>query len=410
MFKKIIAIILMIALLIPLVACGDQIKQEQKEVTKEDSPTTTLESETKEAEETSDAAGEVSSENEGGRCFVTPQKTEYPQEEAPKIEVENITKEDLAKGYVVNYLMGVTYYLPTAWRELENTSIMIENLGDPLFDNDPIYSGKAYYYISPATATLIDEAKALEKQGKDASREWAKIAHERTPLFTLVMYRNDKLPVQLMTSEEDPGFPNREVIKAHPDLTLVIGQGEHNPDAVGELFMPEYQSLYESVFTIYNSLSTFPPETALETFQNRAIFDFVTKDLNGDEKTQKDITPAKRNLILFWDSRTFVSQKAYDELNAMQEDNKLDKVSVNSVLCNLKAEQTDEQEKAKILSQLGNYKVPVLLRDASMEDQLLRYVSALPLYVMVDDQGRVVDVHSGYMEPKAVETFVKNAE
>lgn len=414
--KKLLSLLLILGLLVSAVACA-QGEREGKTIpapevsTANPEANATADETAKPEEEPADpeavAAPALTGEQKLGQCFKTPERTKYALEEGVPKNVDEITKEDRDNGYVVDFLMGVSYYKPEAWRELAANSVMVDTFGNDRFEGEPIYAGKAFYYVTPALAMEFEALAAADDEFTD-TKEWEdNLKAQRAPLFTLILYRTDQMQEDLTSLMENNDFPVREVIKAHGDLTLVMGMGRFDENYCGEVFMPDYESLYEGIRTIYDSLSAFPPESYTDTLVNRIDLNFTTLDLNEQKATEKDVTRAKQNLILIWDSNLTVPVQAFDALADQQAAGELKDIEVTTLLVNKATPTITEEERAQLLKRFGDKELRILLSAPSMEEGLLKYLSRYPTYLLVDKKGNVLGAHSGYLKPEDLQNFIK---
>ena len=352
------------------------------------------------------AAPELENRGQLSGCFKTPERTKYVQEEGIPKTPDEIGPEERDRGYVVDYFMGLSYYKPEAWRELEANSVMTDSFGNEFFDEEPIYAGKAFYYVTPALAMEFEALAAIDTEMTE-TKEWEdNLKAQRAPLFTLILYRTDKLRDDLTSVMEGRDFPVREVIKAHGDLTLVMGMGAFDENYCGDLFMPDYESLYEGVKTIYESLNVFPPESYSETLTNRVVLDFKTRDLRDEKASDKDLRQDKNNLVLVWTSNFAVSVKAFEELDGLRSDGKLNGFGTASILINKSTETITEEERAQLLRRFADSDLSILLKDPSMEEGFTRFLSRYPTYLLIDKKGHILDAHAGYLTPDALQDFL----
>lgn len=414
---RLTSLILALLLIFSLTACAEgknaRNKEKERSTTESAANVDATTAEHKEANKANDkeeqaAAPELEGESKLGQCFRTPERTKYAPEEGIPKEADAITKEDRDNGYVVDYLMGLTYYKPEAWRELEANSVMVDTFGNELFEGEPIYAGKAFYYMTPALAMDFEDLAAVDSTTTD-TKDWEEnLKAKRAPLFTLILYRTDQMQDDLTSLMENNDFPMREVIKTHGELTLVMGMGQFDEHYCGEMFMPDYESLYDGVKTIYESLSTFPPESYAETLKNRVTFDFKTRDLNDKKASDKDLSKKAKNIVLLWNNNASVPIKAFEELNRLKNDGQLDAIGTTAILLNKSTETITEEERAQLVKRFGDSQVPILLNDPSMYDGLTQYISRYPTYLLVDKKGRILDTHAGFLDAEALSDFISD--
>ncbi|MDO5734276.1 MAG: hypothetical protein Q4P08_04010 [Eubacteriales bacterium] len=330
-------------------------------------------------------------DSDSSSCFQAEERVYIEPEEMPPLSGE-ITVEDRQKGYRLDYAMGYSFYLPRAWRELDSY-ISTDYQGNRDFSGEPIYESRYYYYIKPGSLAALDDLAFLDLPEEDKARMREEILRDRVPLFALILYRNDKLDESLISLNESKEFPERKILKAHGDLTLVLARAKFQEGVVGELFMNDYKSLYDAGASFYNSLNFFPPEDSKAVVQKRANLNFSAVDINAQSYQGKQLHSEDLNYILFWSDGTGLMRKYFEDFDqlAAQKGGK----AFYSVLKT--GSDFGEAEKSRLFKYLSEVKntVPVILSNPEIDESIMRFIDRWPTLIVVDKSGQIIDLHTG---------------
>ena len=327
----------------------------------------------------------------GGQCYSSHDRLYFPAEVREPVEAETLTDAQYAEGYRLDLDLGISYYEPTIWRELQGV-LSRDLVGNPQFADMPIANGRYFYYAPPSVAVALEDLSSIDLPEEEKAKQREELMAQRVPLFGLLLFRNEKLPEDLQELDAPRGFNERKILHQDDQYTLVLAVAPYQEGVVGEAFANDYKMIYEGRETIVNSLHFFKPESAEEQLRKRGWVDFELMDLNGKAAGKGALYPEKRNFLLIWNDQISSQREYYQRLAHLAASEKL---PIQALWAGTQNEH--EAAKMRLLGYMAGIEQPLPNYVAGEEGNsaLFQYLKFTPALVEIDGSGQIVQVIYG---------------
>lgn len=283
--------------------------------------------------------------------------------------------------------MGIEFKMADLWKDYDE-NILLGGLGDPEDPNEPIYGGLKYSFLSNELIEQYKTVSETEKDPKEKSNKIKEIFSKATPLFDVIVYKEDKIPTEEKLAEET-GKKNNDKIAAHDGLVFYMCYGDFNDSELSEGGKKAYKELYDDIKNIKESLKTFKPITPQEAITALNKIEFKLKDLDGKEIDSKELfKDNKITMVNIWATFCGPCINEMPDLQALFEEVKESGGSVIGIIGDTPDE--DNEIAAKKIIETKGVKFVNLVPDDKFKKEVISSIAGYPTSFFVDSEGKIV--------------------
>jgi thiol-disulfide isomerase/thioredoxin len=304
-----------------------------------------------------------------------------------KNDEEKNDEEKKKQGWKKYNDMGIEFKMADVWKNYGD-NILLGGLGDPDNPEEPIYGGLRYSFLSNELIKQYETVSETEKDPKEKSNKITEIFSKATPLFDVIVYREDKVPTEEKLPEET-GKKNNNKIAAHDGLVFYICYDDFNDSELSEGGKTAYKELYDDIKNIKESITTFKPITPQEAITALNKIEFKLKDLDGKEIDSKELfKDNKITMVNIWATFCGPCINEMPDLQKLFEEVEANGGSVIGIIGDTPDE--DNEIAAKKIIETKGVKFVNLIPDDKFKKEVISSIAGYPTSFFVDSEGKIV--------------------
>ncbi len=270
-------------------------------------------------------------------------------------------------------------------------NIVVSTIGDEDDENEPIYKGYLYRYVSDRTNKDYDDLVANEDMTDDEKRQ--KIGDEIIPrvkdIFALVTLRTplitEENPITKVLETEDV-----TVLRKTDEYTQVIAFDEGvDLEMLEDEEKSQYQDLIAVSKKIKEGAKVANPVTRKTSLQSIQGLKFKTTDLDGNEVTQDIFKKAHVTMVNIWATWCPPCRAELPDIGNLERAYREKGCAVVAICSDVTDEDDSALEEAKEIIQDSKCDFVVLKKNASL-NAIYNNITAYPTTLFFDKDGNII--------------------
>ena len=286
--------------------------------------------------------------------------------------------------------IGFKVHMP---EEISNKkdNVSVRTIGDEDDENEPIYKGYLYRYVSDRTNKDYDDVVQDETLTDDEKRQ--KIREEIIPrvkdIFALVTLRTklitDENPITSILNTKDI-----TVLRKTGEYTQVIAFDEGiDLEMLDDDEKAQYQDLIAISKKITEGAKVSNPVPRKASLQNIKGLTFKTTDLNGNEITQEIFKKAHVTMVNIWATWCPPCRAELPDIGKLEKEYREKGCAVVAICSDVTDEDDSALEEAKEIIKDAECDFVVLKKNASL-DTIYNNIQAYPTTLFFNKDGDVI--------------------
>jgi len=321
------------------------------------------------------------------------------------IGCEDISKKE---GYKKYQDIGVEFVMGNVWKTYDD-NLMLGGLGDSENDEEPIYNGLEYGFISNELIEEYYDVRDNVEDEDERSQKFTEIFSKVKDLHKIVVFREELVPDKDKL-EEVTGCKYNEKLSKKKGFVFYFCYNEFDDSELSEEAKVGYKLLYEDIVKVKKSIKTFKPITPEEAIQELKKIEFNLKDLDGNEiNSEEFFKKNKLTMINIWGTFCGPCIREMPDLQELHVELSEEGFAILGIIGD-----TPDEENEKLAKEMYETKgitFTSIIPDEELKDTLIKSIAGYPTSLFVDSEGNVVgEVITGsrskeeYLE-KIQETF-----
>ncbi len=270
-------------------------------------------------------------------------------------------------------------------------NVIVSTMGDEENDEDPIYNGYLYSYISDGTNKAFDDIIADDSLSND--EKGAKIEKEVQPgiqdMFILAVLRSP-LITQENTIEKILGADDITVLEKNAEFTQAIAiYSEGNLSALTEEEKKDCKALMQVAKEVKKGAKAGKPVPKKASLQEIQGLKFKTQDLAGNEVTSEVLKKADITMVNIWATWCAPCRAELPYIGELERKYRAKGAQVIAICSDVTDEDDSALEEAKEIIEDAKCEFLVLRKNNSLQS-IYAHIQAYPTTLFFDKNGNVV--------------------
>ncbi|WP_432405839.1 TlpA family protein disulfide reductase [Wukongibacter sp. M2B1] len=296
-------------------------------------------------------------------------------------------EEKKEQGYKKYTDMGVEFKAAGVWKDYAD-NIDRSLMGDLENENEPIYNGIRYDFISNELLKEYHDVKKNVKDEEEKKKRYDEIFSAVKPLFSYVVFRDDKLPAEDKLAELTNKKYNDKLAE-YKGYIIYFCHDDYNDEGLAEEAKNMYRALYDDIENVKKSTNTFRPITPEEAISSLKKLEFNLKDLGGKDVIGSDVFKQnKLTMINIWATFCGPCIREMPDLQKLHEELKGEGVSVLGIIGD--TPDADNEAAAKKIIETKGVNFINVIPDQGIKDNLIGGIAGYPTSLFVDSEGKIV--------------------
>lgn len=305
-----------------------------------------------------------------------------------------VTDEEKSQGYKGYRDMGIKFKMGEDWKKYDD-NIFLDGLGDSEDENEPIYNGISYGYISnDLIEQYLDIAENVADE-QERFKRYDEIFSQVKNIFSIVVFRENKIPAEDKISELT-NMSHNEKTNKKSGYVFYFCYNDFDDSELDEEEKNIYKNLYNDIQNIKTSLETYKPETPQEALTSIKKLEFNLKDLDGNEVNNEIFKDYNLTMINIWGTFCGPCKREMPDLAELYEEMKDENVNIIGIISDTPNE--DNENAAREIIKESGVKYTNLISDENIKKNVINCIAGVPTSFFVDSQGNIVgEVITGSM-------------